>query len=504
MKTTIRQIICLLCAMAVICSLSVFGASAAASSSAVSVSSSNVTIGNTFTVTVKVSATAIGSVDGALTYDPSVVEFVSGNDAYGTAGRVLLNKWVMADNTPSITFSLTFTAKAAGNSAISFSTTEVTNFNEEALDPSSASANVTVSAPVVLSGNANLSSLKVSSGTLSPAFSANTTNYSVTVPNNVTSVTISAVTAEKDAKTSISGKNSLAVGTNTRVITVTAPNGTTKKYTVKITRKAAEGQPNSSVAPEPEPEPPVVADIKVTVGDVQMTVVEDLSGVEMPAGFQLSEQVINDNTVVCVKNAAGIVMLYLSGDEGSNFYIYNNESISFTKYTTVTVGGVAYILLDKPRNVGVPNEFTAAELSIGDVPVTAWRSTQDDSFYAVYLCGTGDYAGFYLYDTKEGTLQRYFEREELPTQVEPAPVKPEGPLVWMADNVLWLTIAAGVVIVGLAVALILVCLLKGKKNKPNNADENQIDDDALLELELMNFDFDTETNQPEEENSENE
>ncbi len=498
MKTTIRQILCLLSAIAVICSLSVFGASAAASSSAVSVSSSNVTIGNTFTVTVKVSATAIGSVDGRLTYDPSIIEFVSGDDAYGTAGSVLLTKWSSADNAASFIFTLTFTAKAAGNSSISFSTIEVTNFNEEALDPSSASANVTVSAPVVLSGNANLSSLKVSSGTLSPAFSANTTNYSVTVPNSVTKVTVSAVAADKDAKTAISGNDSLSVGTNTRVITVTAPNGTTKKYTVKITRQAAEGQTSSVTASEPEPEPPVVADIKVTVGDVQMTVIEDLSGVEMPAGFRLSEQVINDSTVVCVKNDADIVMLYLSGDEGSSFYIYNNESISFTKYATVTVGGTTYILLDKPRNVGVPDEFTAAELSIGDLPVTAWRSTQDDSFYAVYLCGTGDYAGFYLYDAKEGTLQRYFEREDLPTQAEPAPVEPEGPLGWMADNVLWLAIAAGVVMIGLAVALILVCLLKGRRNKRDKTGAIQTDDDDLLDLELMNFDFDTETKQPEE------
>ncbi len=505
MKTTIKQIICLLCTAAIVCSLSVFGAFAAASSSAVSVSSSNVTIGNTFTVTVKVSATAIGSVDGRLTYDPSVVEFVSGNDASGTAGTILLAKWSTADNTPSLTFTLTFTAKAAGNSALSFSTTEVTNFNEEALDPSSASANVTVSAPVVLSGNANLSSLKVSSGTLSPAFSANTTNYSVTVPNNVTSVTISAVTVEKDAKTSISGKNSLSVGTNTRVITVTAPNGTTKKYTVKITRKAAEGQPNSSVAPEPEPEPPVVSNIKVTVGDVQMTVVEDLSGIEMPAGFQLSEQAINDNTVVCVKNAAGIVMLYLRGEEGDGgFYIYNNESISFTKYATITVAGATYILLDKPRNVGVPNEFTAAELTIGETPVTAWVSAQDDSFYAVYLCGAGDYAGFYLYDTKEGTLQRYFEREDLPIQAEPKPAEPEGPLVWMADNVLWLTVGAGAVILGLTLALILVCALKGRKKEPKPTRQPDTDDDPLLDLELMNFDFDTEPNQPEEETSETE
>ena len=314
------------------------------------------------------------------------------------------------------------------------------------------------------------------------------------MPNNVTSVTISAVTAEKDAKTSISGRNSLSVGTNTRVITVTAPNGATKKYTVKITRKAAEGQPNSSVAPEPEPEPPVVTNVKVTVGDVQMTVVEDFGGIEIPAGFELSEQAINDNTVVCVKNAAGIVMLYLRGEEESGFYVYNNESISFTKYATVTVGGTTYILLDKPRNVGVPTGFTSAELTIGETPVTAWVSTEDDSFYVVYLCGAGDYAGFYLYDAKEGTLQRYFERDEnLPIQAEPKPAEPEGPLAWMADNVLWIAIGAGAIIIGLTVALVLVCALKGRKKEPKPLGRPDPDDDTLLDLELMNFDFDSST-----------
>lgn len=498
MKAYIRQILCLVCTVALLCSLSVFTTFAAPSSSAVSVSSSNVTVGGEFTVTVKVSASAIGSVQGKLTYNPSVVEFVSGSDANGTAGTVIMTKWSTGDNTPSLSFSLTFKAKAAGSSALSFATTEVTNFNEEPLDASSASANVTVSTPVVLSGNANLSSIKVSAGTLSPAFSANTTNYSVTVENSVRKLTLSAIAADKDAKTSISGRDTLSVGTNTRVITVTAPNGTTKKYTVKITRKAAQNQSTTLPSSEPTPEPPVVNHITVTVGEEQMTVIEDFSGIELPAGFSLAEQVINDNTVVCVKNTAGIVMLYLKSEENAGFYIYNNASISFNAYTTVNIAGINYIPLEKPRNVSVPNGFSLAELSIGDVPLTAWKSTEDENFYVVYLCGNGDYKGFYLYDAKEGTAQRYFERGEVITDAVPMPAEKEGVLGWMADNVLWLSVGAGVAIIGLAVALILVCALKGKGGRKTGT-MLRTNEDEMLDLELMDLDFNIESSETENE-----
>ena len=489
MKLTGKRLLSLLCSAAVVLSLALFGAQAAGSSSAVSVSSSGVTVGSTFTVTVKVSAGSIGSVEGQLTYDPSVVEFVSGSDANGTAGSVKMSKWATAANTSSLSFSLTFTAKAAGRTALSFQTTEVTDFEEAPLTGSSAAANVTVSAPVVLSGNANLASLKVSAGTLSPAFSANTTSYSVTVPNSVTKVTVSAVAADSGAKTAISGPDSLSVGTNSRVITVTAPNGTTKKYTVRITRQAAEGEPTNSspTTPSETEQPPVVNNITVTVGEVQMTVIEDFSGLEIPAGFKPAEQTINNATVMCVKNAAGIVMLYLSGDNGSQFYLYNNETISFTPYTTVTVGGVAYILLDKPRNVSVPSGFTAGELAIGEVPVTAWQSDEDEDFYAVYLCGPGEYAGFYLYDAAENTLQRLRSRSEIPSNTAPAPEEKDGFSDWVADHALWLAIATGAVIIGLTVALILVCLLKGKKAKPAPDEEDFLDD-----LDSMTIAFDTE------------
>ncbi len=90
-------------------------------------------------------------------------------------------------------------------------------------------------------GNAALSSLTVSEGTLSPAFDASTIAYSVSVANSVDSITVTG-TAD-DSNASLSANNgaaqSLSVGANDIVITVTAADGvTTKDYTVTVTREA--------------------------------------------------------------------------------------------------------------------------------------------------------------------------------------------------------------------------------------------------------------------------
>lgn len=74
------------------------------------------------------------------------------------------------------------------------------------------------------STNADLSALTLSAGTLSPAFEAGTTAYSVSVPNATTSITVTGTKADSSA--SLSANNgvaqSLSVGVNSITITVTA------------------------------------------------------------------------------------------------------------------------------------------------------------------------------------------------------------------------------------------------------------------------------------------
>ena len=87
---------------------------------------------------------------------------------------------------------------------------------------------------------ATLSALSVDGYTLTPDFAADTTEYTVSVPNSVTSVTITATPKSAQANAVVDGKTSdLEVGQNTATVTVTAEDGTTtKEYTIVITREA--------------------------------------------------------------------------------------------------------------------------------------------------------------------------------------------------------------------------------------------------------------------------
>lgn len=90
----------------------------------------------------------------------------------------------------------------------------------------------------VASGNANLSGLSVSTGTLTPVFNTDTYNYNVEVANSETSITINATAADAKATVSGTGNKSLSVGENPFDITVTAEDGITKKvYKVTVTRQ---------------------------------------------------------------------------------------------------------------------------------------------------------------------------------------------------------------------------------------------------------------------------
>jgi hypothetical protein len=92
---------------------------------------------------------------------------------------------------------------------------------------------------VALSSNANLATLSVSPGWLDQTFNYNTTGYTVTVPNATTSITVSATVADTGKaayQQSPANPVSLSAGSNIITITVTAENGTTRTYSIIVTR----------------------------------------------------------------------------------------------------------------------------------------------------------------------------------------------------------------------------------------------------------------------------
>ena len=87
-----------------------------------------------------------------------------------------------------------------------------------------------------LSGNCNLASLTVSNAAISPAFSADTTSYTASVPYSTDTLKVSAEAADSDAAVTVKNTKLTAGSTTTVSITVKAANGTTKTYSIKVKR----------------------------------------------------------------------------------------------------------------------------------------------------------------------------------------------------------------------------------------------------------------------------
>ena len=82
-----------------------------------------------------------------------------------------------------------------------------------------------------------LDSIIVSDCTLDPAFNSATTEYSCTVKNNISSVTVNATATSSKSKVRGLGTKELTVGKNTLPIRVIAEDGSEKIYNVNVTRK---------------------------------------------------------------------------------------------------------------------------------------------------------------------------------------------------------------------------------------------------------------------------
>jgi hypothetical protein len=87
-----------------------------------------------------------------------------------------------------------------------------------------------------MSTDNTLKSLTVSNATISPAFSAGTTNYTAEVPFEVSKLDIQATANDSKAKVAINNPTLTPNGTTKVTVTVTAENGSKKTYTISVKR----------------------------------------------------------------------------------------------------------------------------------------------------------------------------------------------------------------------------------------------------------------------------
>lgn len=87
------------------------------------------------------------------------------------------------------------------------------------------------------SSNKNLKSLVVTPSSISPKFSASTTEYAMTVGSDVDEIEIKAEAEDKKAEVLVEGNKNLKIGENTITIKVTAEDETVRTYKIAVTKE---------------------------------------------------------------------------------------------------------------------------------------------------------------------------------------------------------------------------------------------------------------------------
>jgi len=268
---------------------------------------------------------------------------------------------------------------------------------------------VTIKAPYQASSDCKLKSLVVSEGTLSPAFSKDKTEYTVSVGGGCNKLGVTAVANDSKASVKVSGNKDLKEGENTVKITVTAENGDTKTYKIKVTR--------GKMSPTPTP----TTGVTVNVNDTEL-ILRDKISVEAPEDFEKGTFEYGDFTVECLKNLAGNLTVVEMSD--GNLYVYNPENDSFYLYEETKGKANRYIFVQYPVTLTVPEGYYETTKTVEGKERKVYINAEESSYCILYMMNYAGESDWYQYDLKEQSIQRLNQEQADPT---PTPIPTDTP-----------------------------------------------------------------------------
>lgn len=243
------------------------------------------------------------------------------------------------------------------------------------------------------SGNNALSALTVSAGTLTPAFDPAVTEYTLSLPQGTEKLTLTATPSDSNATVQGDGELTLQEGENTLPLVVTAENGDTKTYTV-----------TAKVAQAPT--------LFLSFSGAKLGVVKDVEGVTPPTGFTAAEPVSQggDTLPLWVDANGKHTLVYLVDEKGvAGFYLYSRTEGVLSPYLPLAYGGTTYIYTGIPSEKASVPGLKAATVEAFSQTLSGWRYEDAalSDFLVLYLMDDGGQYGYYTYDTKNATLQRF-------------------------------------------------------------------------------------------------
>ena len=137
---------------------------------------------------------------------------------------------------------------------------------------------------------------------------------------------------------------------------------------------------------------------------------EAFTSADIPAGYAETTLNFNGEDRRFVANDAGVYLGYLVDSSGAgSFFLYNEDDATFSPYLEVSVSdATSIILLNKPDQVSLPENYQQVELTVSDQTFPAWSDPSNSRFYVIYALNTRTgQEGLYQYDTEDGTYQSF-------------------------------------------------------------------------------------------------
>lgn len=377
--------------------------------------------GDTVTVSIEIEADVIpGDFEGYLLYPEDVLTYVSGPGIVsGGEGILKINDQVDSETRKNRKYSVKFKAEGLGNAEISLrEDPELYEYEEGYLmSVSSNVLKISIAASPKDSSDAALAVLKVSPGTLIPAFDADITEYRVTVPAGTGKLVVSAAARDTEAVVDVKGNEDLGPGENRIGIKVTAPDGSIKEYVIICECK----EENKDPVNNPEPT------------DIPVTPDPPTSGPGKPAG----------------------ISAVLKGEE---IHLYSDNE---------------FVVTEPDESIIIPEGYEKTYLKVDglSIPVYASKDEGKDSFLLIVIKDNKGTPALYSYDRAEKTLQRYKDKNVKQTGMvltESIEALELAESYEKSLNTLTIIIA---VLSGLTLALLIIVISLSIKNKN---DENDI------------------------------
>lgn len=399
-KRTVRVL--LVVTVMVLTALS-FVLSANAASASLWFSDPTVTVGSNVSVVVDVKGSDIGGYQVNISYDTTYLTFISASGNSGnftqtnSPGVVRVVDYLGSGSASKMSFTLTFKTLKTGTTKLTPSEYNFSSGSADSITPGAIGDSTIKIVPVPeASSDATLSSLSISGGTLTPAFNANTTEYTALVDFSVESLAVSAIKNHTGASVYVSGNETLIEGENTVTVTVTAENGAQKVYTIKVTRGKN----------------PLSTGLTATLSDgVTSEIANAISQGMIPAGFEITKIKINDIEIdALLYDERALPVVYLLGSDSltSGLYYINVGDMTVKPFdwagNTVTWINIIDInLTDAPEGYEI-GKFMFDET---EREVFIPKGVEEVNHCLVYAIGANGEKSLYMYDPLDKSYQRY-------------------------------------------------------------------------------------------------